>query len=207
MGMIRMAVSNTGLGSETPVLVTTDPTVLYTGDAARSPLRALAQIVMITGLKWRGIGSSGVSMSYAAEAAVVNADTPTFDAPDIAVEKTGGEIEFTVEVDDDWPVSALSFSGCSGSRRQRRDQDHSSRDGTTRVVPFLCIQAPGLDGATPRFYVDWTFNPRRLVAQAHRRPLPTQAFARPHLALDQGRFRGRTTGCHRPDPPGGCWRR
>ncbi len=101
--MIRQAVSNTGLGGETPVPITIDPTVLYTGDGARSPLRSLAQVVTITGLTWRGIGSDGVSLSYGAETAAIDPATPTFDAPDVSVVPARGEIQFTVDVEGDWP--------------------------------------------------------------------------------------------------------
>ncbi len=103
IGMIKMAVTNTGLGSETPVPITIDPTVLYTGDGARSPLRALAQVVTITGLTWRGIGSDGVSLAYGTESGAITPQTPSFDAPDVSVVPARGEIQFSVDVDMDWP--------------------------------------------------------------------------------------------------------
>lgn len=100
---IKAAVTNTGLGSETPVPVTIDPTVLFTGDGSRDPLRTLARVVTITGLKWRGIATDGITMSYGAEASAFSPGTPSFDAPDITVVKAKGEIQFSIEVDTDWP--------------------------------------------------------------------------------------------------------
>lgn len=100
--LIKMAVSNTGLGSESPVPVTIDPTVLLTSDGATNPLRAISRTVTITGNTWQGISSAGVSVAYEAELSVVADQTPDFDAPTAEVQKAHGWVEFSIEVDQDW---------------------------------------------------------------------------------------------------------
>ena len=101
-GAIKAAISDTGLGSETPIPVTIDPTVMLTSDGATNPLRAIARTVTITGNKWRGITSDGVTVAYEAELSEVADQTPAYVAPDVEVVKAHGYVEFSVEVDADW---------------------------------------------------------------------------------------------------------
>lgn len=100
---VSAAISHTGLGSETPVPVTIDPTVLLTSDGQVNPLRQLARNVSITGNKWRPISSDGVSVTYEAELSQVADQTPSFDTPEFTVQKAHGYVEFSIEVDQDWP--------------------------------------------------------------------------------------------------------
>lgn len=100
--LIKAAVSHTGLGSETPVPVTIDPTVLLTSDGTINPLRQLARVVSITGRVWRGISSDGMTVAYEAELTQVGDQTPTFDTPEAEVQKAHGYVEFSIEVDQDW---------------------------------------------------------------------------------------------------------
>lgn len=99
---IQAAVSHTGLGAETPVPITIDPTVLLTSDDAANPLRAISRVETITGLHWRGITSEGVTVVYEAELAQAGDQTPTFDTPEADVVKAHGYVEFSIEADDDW---------------------------------------------------------------------------------------------------------
>lgn len=145
IGLIRMAVTNTGLGSETPVPVTIDPTVLYTGDGARSPLRQLAQVVTITGLTWRGIGSDGVSLSYGTESAAVTPVDPTFDAPDVDVVPARGEIQFSVDVEGDWPSLRAELQRMFGQAKFRLEAD-KFLNGTGTNEPTGLIWALDDDG-------------------------------------------------------------
>lgn len=101
-GAIKAAISDTGLGAETPIPVTIDPTVMLTSDGATNPLRAIARTVTITGDKWRGITSDGVTVAYEAELNQVADQTPTYNAPDVEVVKAHGYVEFSIEVDQDW---------------------------------------------------------------------------------------------------------
>jgi HK97 family phage major capsid protein len=99
---IKAAVSNAGLGSETPVPVTIDPTVILTSDGAINPLRQIARTVTITGNKWQGISSDGVDVAYEAELTQVADQTPSYDAPVADVAKAHAYVEFSIEVDQDW---------------------------------------------------------------------------------------------------------
>jgi HK97 family phage major capsid protein len=99
---IQAAISDSGLGSETPVPITIDPTVQLSSDGATNPIRALARTVTIVGNKWRGISSAGVTIAYDAELNEVADQTPDFSAPDIEVVKAHGYVEFSIEVDEDW---------------------------------------------------------------------------------------------------------
>jgi HK97 family phage major capsid protein len=146
-GLIKMAVSNTGLGSETPVPITIDPTVLYTGDGARSPLRQLSQVVTITGLTWRGIGSDGVTLSYGTETAAITPVDPSFDAPDISVVPARGEIQFTVDVDDDWPTLRSELQRMFSQAKFRLEAD-KFLNGTGTNEPTGLIFALDDDGAS-----------------------------------------------------------
>lgn len=98
----KAAVSNTGLGAESPVPITIDPTVILTSDGSTNPLRAIARTVTITGNTWQGISSEGVSVAYEAEMTTVADQTPDFDAPTAEVQKAHGWVEFSIEVDQDW---------------------------------------------------------------------------------------------------------
>lgn len=163
MDRIRGAITESGLGSETPVPVTIDPTVLYSGDGSRDPLRQLARVVTITGLTWRGISSEGITMSYGAEASAFSPQTPSFDAPDVTVEKAKGEIQFTVEVDTDWPslreelqleftqaktnLEATKFMNGTGSDEPTGVMYALVTDGSS-LVPTSGVDAVTLDDVT-----------------------------------------------------------
>jgi len=99
---IKAAVSNTGLGNETPVPVTIDPTVILTSDGQVNPLRAISRTVTITGNTWQGISSDGVEVAYEAELTQVADQTPIFEAPVATVAKAHAYVEFSIEVDQDW---------------------------------------------------------------------------------------------------------
>lgn len=101
--LIRAAVSHTGLGSETPVPVTIDPSVMLTSDGQANPLRAISDVRTITGKTWRGINSEGIVVEYAAELTAVDPVTPVFDAPEADVVKAQAEIQMSIEIDQDWP--------------------------------------------------------------------------------------------------------
>lgn len=102
-GAFRMAVSNNGLGSESPVPITIDPTLLLDSDGATNPLRRLARNVAITGNTWQGLASQGVSFAYSAELAAVDPVTPTFRGPKAEVVRAIAEIQGSWEVFADWP--------------------------------------------------------------------------------------------------------
>jgi len=62
-------------------------------------------------------------MGYAAEDTTFAPATPDFDAPDVEVEKAKGEIQFTVEVDDDWPTLRSELQRLFGIARYNLEAD------------------------------------------------------------------------------------
>lgn len=121
--VVRMAVSNTGLGAETPVPVTIDPSVILTSAGSTNPMRRLARVITITGNKWRGIASEGVTVEYQAEMTQVADQTPTFDAPEAEVEKAHGWVEFSIEVDQDWGSFRQELSNMFADAREQKEAD------------------------------------------------------------------------------------
>lgn len=188
--LISQAVSVGGLGSETPVPVTIDPTVLHTSDGAANPMRAISRVVSITGNTWRGISSDGVSIDYAAELTAVNPQTPTFDAPDVTVVKAQAEIQFSIEVDQDWPAmrgelgtmfqeakdekEAVKFLLGSGVNEPEGLITALIADGTvtvdTATVNTLALSDPDLlvDALPPRFDANAQWIANRSVYSALR---------------------------------------
>jgi HK97 family phage major capsid protein len=103
-GLIRAAITESGLGSETPVPITIDPTVLITSNGQTNPLRAVADVRTITGKTWRGITSGGITAAYeSSESAEVADGSPTFGGTDISVLRVDAYVPFSIEVDMDWP--------------------------------------------------------------------------------------------------------
>lgn len=102
--LIRAAITESGLGSETPVPITIDPTVMLTSNGQTNPLRAVADVRTITGLTWRGITSAGITAAYeSAEGNQVADGSPTFGGGDISVLRVDAYVPFSIEVDMDWP--------------------------------------------------------------------------------------------------------
>lgn len=103
--LIKAAISESGLGSETPIPITIDPTVMLTSNGQTNPLRAVADVRTITGLTWRGITSAGITAAYeSAEGNEVADSSPTFGGGDISVLRVDAFVPFSIEVDMDWPA-------------------------------------------------------------------------------------------------------
>lgn len=119
--LIRMAVSDTGLGNELPVPVTIDPTVILTSAGSTNPLRRMARSITITGPKWRGIASEGVTVEYEAELTEVADQTPSFVAPEAEVAKAHGWVEFSIEVDQDWGAFRGELSNMFADARDNKE--------------------------------------------------------------------------------------
>lgn len=100
--LIKAAITESGLGSETPVPITIDPTVALTSSGATNPIRALAREVTISGLTYRGITSGGMTMAYEAEGNQVADQTPTLGGTDVSVIRADGYCAFSIEIDQDW---------------------------------------------------------------------------------------------------------
>jgi len=101
--LMKAAITEAGIGTETPVPITIDPTVTLTSNGATNPIRALARVVTIAGLTWRGITSGGMTMAYeAGETAQVADQTPTIGGTDVDVLRADGYVAFSIEADQDW---------------------------------------------------------------------------------------------------------
>lgn len=169
----RQAVSNTGLGSETPVPITIDPTLLLDSDGTTNPIRRLARNVAITGNTWQGLATEGVTFAYSAELAAVDPVTPTFRGPKAEVERAIAEIQGSWEVFADWGslrqdlamvladaknnAEADKFLNGDGSDEPEGliwalDDDGTSVVETATVNTLVLDDIRGLDGdLAPRF--------------------------------------------------------
>lgn len=82
-----------------------DPTIILTGThngLVPNPVRALANVVQITGDNYNVVQSAGVSASYVAEAAEATDNSPTLATKLITPYKAHAFIPFTVEIQGDW---------------------------------------------------------------------------------------------------------
>lgn len=79
-----------------------DPTVILTDSLGVSPIRELARVEQITGNKWQGITSAGVTVSRDAEAEEVSDDSPTLAQPEVSPSRVQGFVPFSYEIDQDW---------------------------------------------------------------------------------------------------------
>lgn len=82
---------------------TLDPTLILTSNGQANPLRSIARVETITGNNWRGLSSAGITLARGAEAAAVTASSVTFAQPALTVSAVKGEIQFSIESDEDWP--------------------------------------------------------------------------------------------------------
>lgn len=144
---IRAAVSNAGLGAETPVPVTIDPTVLLTSDGQTNPLRAIADVRTITGNTWRGISSDGVTVAYVAELTEVTPQDPDFDAPSATVVRAQGSVQFSFEVDDDWGELRSNLSMMFADAKDAKEAE-KFLFGTGTNEPEGLIYALNADGGS-----------------------------------------------------------
>lgn len=144
--LIDAAISHTGLGSETPVPVTIDPTVLLTSDGVVNPLRQIADVRTITGLKWQGITSDGISVEYDAELAEVDPVDPSFDAPNGSVAKAQAEIQLSLEIDADWPNLRTELAAMLADAKDAKEAE-KFLFGSGTDEPYGLIQALLDDGS------------------------------------------------------------
>lgn len=82
-----------------------DPTIILTSDGQVNPLRQIARVETLTGAgnTWKGVTSAGITVSRAAEEAAITATSPTLAQPEVTAQSVKGEIDFSIESDQDWP--------------------------------------------------------------------------------------------------------
>jgi HK97 family phage major capsid protein len=79
-----------------------DPTLIPSYNLEVVPIRALSRIETITGERWRGVTSSGVTASYDDEATEVSDDSVTLAQPEVFVDKAQAFVPFSIEIAQDW---------------------------------------------------------------------------------------------------------
>jgi HK97 family phage major capsid protein len=96
------ALSLTGATGGFAVPFELDPTILNTSNGVVNPIRQIANVEQITVDEWRGVSSTGITASYAAEATETTDNSPTLVQPTISTEKAQAFIPFSIEVGQDW---------------------------------------------------------------------------------------------------------
>ncbi|WGL50646.1 phage major capsid protein [Nocardioides sp. BP30] len=79
-----------------------DPTVILTNDGVTNPLRGLARVVQITGKKWEGLTSAGITVTRKGETDEANDDSPSFDQPVVDTSRVDGFVPFSVALEQSW---------------------------------------------------------------------------------------------------------
>ena len=82
-----------------------DPTIILTGThngLVPNPVRALSNVVQITGDNYNVVQSAGVTAAYAAEAAEATDAAPTLAIKTITPYKAHAYVPFTMEIQGDW---------------------------------------------------------------------------------------------------------
>lgn len=134
-----------------------DPTIVLTDTVPITPIRRLARVEKISGTKWQGITSAGVTVSRDAEAEEVSDDSPTLARNEVGISRVAGFIPFSFEADMDWP-------GLQREMRRMLDRAKAKEEGTS----FLLGTGVGL-------------NPQGLLTGATQTVLTAGAFSSAHI--------------------------
>lgn len=95
--------TNSGADGGLAVPFALDPTVIPTSDLSVNPYRAISRVETISGSNtWQGVTSDGVTAGYASEAQEASDDSPTFDQPEVKVERAQAFVPFSFEVGQDF---------------------------------------------------------------------------------------------------------
>jgi HK97 family phage major capsid protein len=100
--MAERALSLTGAAGGFAVPFELDPTILNTSNGVVNPIRQIANVEQITVDEWRGVSSTGITASYAAEATETTDNSPTLAQPTVSTEKAQAFVPFSIEVGQDW---------------------------------------------------------------------------------------------------------
>lgn len=100
--MAERALSMTGAQGGFAVPFELDPTILNTSNGVVNPIRAISRVEQITVDEWRGISSTGITASYAAEATETTDNAPTLAQPTVSTEKAQAWVPFSIEIGQDW---------------------------------------------------------------------------------------------------------
>lgn len=123
-----MALSPTSAGGFA-VPFALDPTVILTNDGSISPLRQIARVEQITSKTWQGITSSGVTVSRSGEAVEAGDNDFEVAQPEVSPTRVIANVEFSVEIDQDWPQLRSEISMLLMDAKDR-EEDSSFVVGT-----------------------------------------------------------------------------
>lgn len=79
-----------------------DPTVILTSDGSENPIRQLARVVQITGKKWEGLTSAGITVTRKGEVDEATDDAPTFGQPVVDTSRADGFVPFSIALEASW---------------------------------------------------------------------------------------------------------
>jgi HK97 family phage major capsid protein len=79
-----------------------DPTVINTSTGSVNPLRQIARVEQTTGNEFRGVTSTGLTLSYSAEASEATDNSPTLVQPALTLNRVQGFMPVSFELDQDW---------------------------------------------------------------------------------------------------------
>jgi HK97 family phage major capsid protein len=77
--------------------------LLNTSNGVVNPIRAISRVETIAVDEWRGITTTGITASYAAEATETTDNSPTLVQPTVSTEKAQAFVPFSIEIGGDWP--------------------------------------------------------------------------------------------------------
>lgn len=116
----QMALSpDTGGGLAVPFSL--DPTVILTSDGSTSPLRQIARVEQITTDTWRGITSSGVTVSRSGEGDEAGDDSFSIARPTVTPTRVIANIDYSVEIGQDWPQLRSEISRLLMDAKEREE--------------------------------------------------------------------------------------
>jgi HK97 family phage major capsid protein len=98
---------------------TLDPTVILTSDGSLSPLRQISRVEQITTRTWQGITSQGVTVTRSGEAEEAGDNAFPVGQPEITPTRVIANVEFSVEVDQDWPQLRSEISRLLTDAKER----------------------------------------------------------------------------------------
>lgn len=79
-----------------------DPTVILTSDGSENPLRQISRVVQITGKKWEGLTSAGITVTRKGETDEATDDSPSFLQPVVDTSRADGFVPFSIALDISW---------------------------------------------------------------------------------------------------------
>lgn len=79
-----------------------DPTVILTSNGSENPIRQLARVVQITGKKWEGLTSAGITVTRKGETDEATNDAPTFGQPVVDTSRADGFVPFSIALEASW---------------------------------------------------------------------------------------------------------